>query len=793
MYDINDDAFSDLVDALKRSRVVSGEEALKCRDAGGYSVQVKATAQEILSSWLRHDGRKYLISNKINNKLRDELSYDSWISKLLTDDRSVHPLKEHGAASTKVNIFLRDLVKDVLANFSGNVGIEGRAVLREVWNASVSGLYNDQMTATIMWAVLASKHVDRGHLKLLLTMVHDQDAMKSLSTYVKSCGIGSDIAKAVLVELGALAGRSVGSIDVEDEWKTRTDEEFFKTNKAAEVDMSRLRQAINQVMDEELKQVKPFQSKDDYWSKRWLLTKAGGHQRRVEKVLMHEDVTAGMDQPTRRMFAEAQSENVLLKYEAMTLAGMSEKLEPGKTRAIYSCDTVSYYHFDYILRHVERFWRNKNVLLNPASTPQSQLYARLAAHSSSYMLMLDYDDFNSQHTIEAMQLAWDVLMERLPHSDDSSAIGAWCRESLSNQHVYTKEHPEGAKSVGSLFSGHRATTFFNSILNRAYVLATTDLSKASLSLHAGDDIILVFQDAEPCARALLDIASSKLRMNKAKQGIGFVSGDFLRVAFDSKGAVGYLARAVSTVVAGNWTTEEAVGGPEYAKNLVGMAWTLANRSAETNAGLLLLSSVCRRVPALSSEARGLLLGQKSLNKSPVRGFHSEVDVVQLVCSRPKKLRVEKTASFATDEYLSRHCNIKLIKDAGIGVGYVRRLMLEASFKPKLAGQAEVTRVEKYSARVYCTVLADNLESKRAGMLEKTMPFAYLRGQLSDTQLIAICRLLGMEEGTDMEMWAWGSQCSVTSMGDVCTWAEACSMSGRTLANANVMYPFKVAA
>jgi hypothetical protein len=290
--------------------------------------------------------------------------------------------------------------------------------------------------------------------------------------------------------------------------------------------------------------------KDEYWSRRWLFTRAGAHSQYSEKEWFGYR-TDLPERPTRREFAENCKENIVGEGEAKVDAGLSWKYEHGKTRAIYSCDTKSYFTFDYLLKPIESVWRNYRVLLDPGRTTQAYLCEKLS-RAGDYKFMLDFDDFNSQHTIRSMQICVEEVCKDAPED-----IRHWAVESFDSMFVHWESegirHKE--RMVGTLPSGHRATTFINTVLNAAYcrIMCGSIMDRVS-SWHTGDDVIAIGGEEDISRMAKL-ATESEFRANPSKQSVGSRCGEFLRMAITRKEARGYLARSVASIVSGNWVTE----------------------------------------------------------------------------------------------------------------------------------------------------------------------------------------------------------------------------------------------
>ncbi len=63
---------------------------------------------------------------------------------------------------------------------------------------------------------------------------------------------------------------------------------------------------------------------------------------------------------------EAVHTNFLLQTPPGATVSKSEKFEHGKTRALYACDSVHYFHFDAPCTEIERCWANNRAILQPA-------------------------------------------------------------------------------------------------------------------------------------------------------------------------------------------------------------------------------------------------------------------------------------------------------------------------------------------------------------------------------------------------------------------------------------------
>jgi hypothetical protein len=594
-----------------------------------------------------------------------------------SDDRAVYPIKHHVGAATKVNLFFRDVYKDVRHRYPdvGDFWWENRSL--------TVGMANDEATGWLIWLCCSFKHFEKADLKALIGGFSDNKWYKTMSNSIKALGLSTVDWANLLVETVALRGRGV---DVPDPWediRCRVDERKFVEEKSCGIG-EEIRDEVKKIISEELRGVPIWDDAQDVWDKRWLYTKAGAHSQFAEKHILGERLDLP-EMPSRREFVENVEDNIIASGTPRTDTGLSWKLEQGKTRAIYSCDTRSYMTFDYLLKPVEKKWANRSVLLNPGSRSEVSLFTDVMEYGDT-RLMLDYDDFNSQHSIEAMQVVVEECCRGAPVE-----VVSWALASLNETylHWHDGEQLREEKMVGTLPSGHRATSFINTILNAAYVRHVCDATTGIRAFHTGDDIVMS-GDSSACERVLRGVIASKLRTNPSKQAIGPI-GEFLRVGFGRDGARGYTCRAISTLVSGNWVSDVIGSQKAIATNLVSGFWNVAVRSKIRNIGLLGETTLKRRCPAISNLAQSVLRfelpldGGASWDTTGLKGVRIVMDEV---LSPRKNSRVRK--SYATQRYLEKYIDFEAMSRFGISLGSLKRLMQDASYKPEVR---ETTRLK----------------------------------------------------------------------------------------------------
>jgi len=290
------------------------------------------------------------------------------------DDRKTFPLKQHSGARTKVNLFFRDVYSDFKssrpARFKQFESVAGYLV----------GCYNDEATAWMLWYALIPDCF-LGAANLVMSKFKDRAWLGELSDFLKQCGTNGEIEIAAFLELKVLLGRGAAEVDWEKDLLPRISiisgvQYNDPNNTLTMAIISALRSGLGTKKLE-------CPTLEEYWRKRWATTKAGAHSRVIEKELFGHILTE--PQATRRHFAEACDINVLLKARACVRIGCSTKLEPGKSRAIYNCDTVSYYHFDRVLRSVEKNWSyDSPILLKPPPPGDERLMTKILQNETFF-------------------------------------------------------------------------------------------------------------------------------------------------------------------------------------------------------------------------------------------------------------------------------------------------------------------------------------------------------------------------------------------------------------------------
>lgn len=443
------------------------------------------------------------------------------------DEMSLWPVKAVDGALTKVNVFARD----VLACSKKTTDFWARVL--------PAGLTNDQAAGLMIWveSVTALGAPERFCRQVGEDLVAGAARLKHLSDRLKMLGLASSLAARSVIELPTLLGRGVGGDDGKADAARRTDMSCAR-ERLATVPPELLRPAVRSVIRDCMRErIRP--KLVEHVRDRAIWAKSGGHSNSWSKWGGNVVETPAKAR-TRAAYLASRPASELLGATPRVDISQAAKLEHGKTRWIYSCDSVSYLYFDTLLREVERVWDNTSVMIKPdLGGPEAEAML-CPPHGGETYVMLDYTDFNSQHTLEAMRMCFEELAAMC---EDGDGVLRWCTASFDNMYL------DGVKWVAGLPSGHRATTFINTVLNASYVRACIP-RPPKRSYHAGDDVLLVYDAVVRPS----DFLFPEARFNESKQSYG-PRAEFLRKHHSGNNVYGYPARSIAGLVSGNWVSE----------------------------------------------------------------------------------------------------------------------------------------------------------------------------------------------------------------------------------------------
>lgn len=254
-----------------------------------------------------------------------------------------------------------------------------------------------------------------------------------------------------------------------------------------------------------------------------------------------------------------------LDSEPRVVATASEKYEMSKARAIYGTQPIAYSIASYVLDGIEdRFHNVDGVESGLVDLDYVVAIARrlqnVRKDKRTECTMIDYSNFNYQHTLQAQSLVFELLAdspELIRYQPDKVRACRWVRDALLNQWCKFPGIRRSEKRVSQrMFSGCRGTNYINTKLNVTYyrvakrwveeALRVTPIN--ALNIHQGDDVWITNESRLWAIAMYESMSASGLIFQASKQMFDVNQGEFLRVVYTAQGCQGYLARAVGTLI-----------------------------------------------------------------------------------------------------------------------------------------------------------------------------------------------------------------------------------------------------
>nr|UUV42482.1 MAG: RNA dependent RNA polymerase [Hanko toti-like virus 3] len=502
----------------------------------------------------------------------------------------------------------------------------------------------------------------------------------------------------------------------------------------------------------------------------------------------------GVDQVYRRMFAEAYVQEPVSSWDGHTYVSASSKLEHGKTRAIFACDSRSYFAFEHLLGPVSAAWLNSRVLLDPGKFGHLGIAKRVlgagGVRGEGVHIMLDYDDFNSQHSLDSQATVIRVLCEKTGYPE---SLARTLISSFYQMDLYVAGKPVG-RAKGTLMSGHRGTTFLNSVLNAAYIRLAcgSTLYQKLHALHVGDDVYLNSPTYPDAGTVLERTAALGCRMNPAKQSVGTVGAEFLRLGIRKTHAVGYLARAVASAVSGNWVNLATMAPREMVTSAITTTRALINRSQCPHYPALLARSLSRAARISRRVCESLLSGAKAIEGAPLFKSTGTINTYSLTRDEVDTLGPRLNPDWpkhASNDYLSNHATPVELKALELSGTTVRSAMLVSSYGKALAGNATDSRQSLNLKRCLPRVAvgsasATSLLTKptEKGVLSGYALLTLIKSRLSNADLRELISMAGHPPAPSMlQVQAFGAPARSVVIQGVLSFSDAATLSSRTYA------------
>ncbi|KAL7302213.1 hypothetical protein TKK_0004888 [Trichogramma kaykai] len=246
----------------------------------------------------------------------------------------------------------------------------------------------------------------------------------------------------------------------------------------------------------------------------------------------------------------------------------SEKMENGRARAIYGTKILHYILSSYATHGLEERLSHVNSLeksySGAALMNREAKRARLSGDPTKHLSMFNYSDFNIQHSPEVQKLLFETCAEvgaARGCPKDWFVAHHWLAQSKLNM---TATFPDPDRSgahvfkhvVQGMFSGTRSTDLINTICNLIYLKIAMDIVREKFSLepvnlynvHQGDDVWVSNENSLWAAVLFFTMNRMGFVFNSAKQMLGSMRGEFLRVLYSKGQALGYSARALVNLI-----------------------------------------------------------------------------------------------------------------------------------------------------------------------------------------------------------------------------------------------------
>ncbi|QBA69889.1 RNA-dependent RNA polymerase [Botrytis cinerea victorivirus 1] len=703
---------------------------------------------------------------------------------------SLFPKKKHNAAGIKVNLTLGRLAIAWARIFGP--GSLGRHV------AALAGkVSDDQVCCALLYSITLRDHLGSFGVSLAQAAVMQPKNAKGLSNALKALGANSSLPGSLLVEAAALQGRFTNDVDMTNEIRSRTVQSLVDEQVIDRVD--ELRPHVKALIDMSLPDDCSLPDMEEWWTSRWLWCVNGSETKKSDEAL---GLRGGPGRRYRRMAAEEVHTNPIPNWDGTTSVSASIKLEAGKDRAIFACDTRSYFAFSWILNDVQKRWKGERILLDPGKGGLYGISRRIrnCQRGGGVNLMLDYDNFNSHHSNGVQSMIFDVLCEKYNSP-------AWYKSVLmeSFNRMFIFKGGRSHRMLGTLASGHRGTSFINSLLNAAYIRCALGAAKfdSMLSLHAGDDVYIRANTLSEAADILVKCKSFGCRMNPTKQSIGFKNAEFLRLGINSRYAVGYVARTISTLVAGNWSNLDPMEPLESLTSVISSTRSVINRGAPVIIADLIAYAHSTLHPYPLKILKQLLRGEAALAGAPIYNLRGKIKTYEAVVSKPDISGIPpppEWGSHATLSYLEYH--VAPIEASAISRARVdlTSIMQESSYAKQI--RSDLNDTERRTsvklvprppeeARGYIDASTLSTRDAKRGILESYPLIRLLENRLSDQDLQELAILCGVScSARDARTICFGSESLTHNIIGFLPYSDAASM-GKTTNSRNIYTTYHV--
>lgn len=283
-----------------------------------------------------------------------------------------------------------------------------------------------------------------------------------------------------------------------------------------------------------------------------------------------------------------------MKRSPREVSRASEKYENGKSRAIYGVAPEHYVINTYVTQGMEERLHKIVGLEKGAEGIDEMAYVKMRCNitqdDKQECVMLDYADFNIQHTLEAQWILFDCLLDQgilEGACDDWIDACKWIRDAKKDQRITFPQEAHSYKVTQGMFSGTRSTDLINTILNLAYFRIANDHVENGgchatdmYHVHQGDDVWLSSTNKLWGARLYYTMREQGYTFQQHKQMFGPCRGEYLRVLYDHGRATGYLARSLANYLLHSIYNRMDLGGIEWIRSVSDTVRVLQRRGLD---------------------------------------------------------------------------------------------------------------------------------------------------------------------------------------------------------------------
>lgn len=664
------------------------------------------------------------------------------------------------------------------------------------YGLQMMGLSNDQAAGCLLYGAALYGAGVKNPCKIAIRAVTKPALASELSTALKSLGLQGSVKGAVLVEADSLQGRGTGAIDLKAVMRPRTRRGDHENTLFADQDALRI--AIETIYDEEIDMGRyEYQTPEDFWSSRWEWGVNGSHSR----ILQAHEPRWKVEPPElkrlhRRVYLEEVEGLPLDNWSGTVYVSCIKKVENAKERDLQAIDSNSYIAFEHLIKGVERSWKGRRVVLDPGRGGAVGIARRIrqlqAKRSGRYNVMIDYAKYNSQQSLASQMNVVGILCEKIGYP---AGMSRRLVESFRKMELFVDGERLGL-AQWSLMSGHRLTTFINSVLNLAYLKVYCPVIDSCPSVHVGDDVYVMTSGLPDAALLMEQLLVSPILAKPEKQSMGDKSAEFLRMCITDRRVMGYVCRSISTTIMANWVSDLRLNAPDALQSMVTNAWTLGNRCCDPDIGTLLKSSVCRMTGLDGDVASALLSGRAALNDGPARARGTLIRRYEVTFLGGKaKSEMRSYKAKATRAYCENHITPIEMEALRLSQASVFGAMCEASYVKSLMDVSNGNEDSKFGhdvvervAGVYSSARLEEVQETKPepGLLERYPIIQLIKNQLSKSVLRLIMR--DVSEGRtdlmsdeDLYVTAWGRREKGCAIHGYLGYSDAASLSALTKA------------